>query len=531
MNRQLLLACALAGTIGAATTNAYGADEALLQILLQNKLITQAQYDAINQTAAKPASTAAGPGATGQRLPGQDEGLLDVLLANGLISQQQYAALQVKNADDRAKKQETKEAKITLGDGLKFKSVDGDFTAQLGAYAQMDSAWYDDDGTDLSDGTELRRARLSMSGTVLRDWDYKVEADFAGTTQGGSTNTVSLTDAYLRYNGFHAMSFTAGNFKVPFSLEAVSSGKYITFMERGLPFAFLNLRSLGGMAATAGNNWTAALGLFGNTVTSQNADDEGKSAAARVTFAPVYRKDRALHLGFAAQIRAPDQNASGSKRETVRFRSKPESNISSDGLFECSTVSATNTANPDPAVQNCVPANFGGTGGFGRSSGRLVDTGNISGDVNYYSLLGAEAAAIYGPFSVQGEYMRAYVNRELSRDAAFNGYYVYGSFFLTGESRNYRADKGTFDILQPEHPFSAGGGWGAWEVAVRFSSIDLNDEDVNGGRMQDLTVGLNWYPNAFMRLAANYVNVLDVNGGTHDGEDINAFQVRAQVSY
>lgn len=285
-------------------------------------------------------------------------------------------------------------------------------------------------------------------------------------------------------------------------------------MERGLPFSFLTLRRLGGMAAANGDNWTASVGLFGDSVTSQNTDDEGMQAAGRVTFAPFFQSDRALHLGASGSWVHPQQTATGTQLETVRFRSKPESNIISDGLGESATLSST-------------PGNT-----FGRSSGRLVDTGNIPGDVNYFTLFGGELAGIYGPFSVQGEYIRADVDRETGGDPGFNGYYGYASWFLTGESRNYKADKGVFDILQPLQPFSLKtGGWGAWEVAVRYSNLDLNDEGVRGGEIDDLSFALNWYPNPYVRLMANYVNVLDVDGGAHDGDNPDLFHLRAQVAY
>jgi phosphate-selective porin OprO/OprP len=314
---------------------------------------------------------------------------------------------------------------------------------------------------------------------------------------------VVVTDAYLRYNGFKPVSVTAGNFKVPFSLEAVSSGKYLTFMERGLPFAFLNLRSLGGMVSTNGNNWTGAVGLFGDTVTQQNNDDEGWGVAGRLTYAPWFQKDRVLHLGFSGQWRVPDANSDNATAlQTVRFRSKPESNIITDDLS--------------------------GTG----NAGRLVDTGNIAGDVNDYTFLGVEAAGVYGPASLQGEYIRTNVGRATKDDLAFDGYYIYGSYFLTGDLRNYKADKGVFDMIQPAKPFKLhSDGWGAWELAARYSALDLNDADVTGGEERNVTVGLNWYPNSFVRLMANYIHVLDINGGVHKNEDLDIFQVRTQVAY
>ncbi len=479
----------------------WATDEALLEVLRQNKLITDAQYEALKK---------AGQQKSERPLPAADQDVLDVLLANKLISQEQYAQLRVKTGQE---KKTDPEAKVSLKDGFKIKSQDGNFQAQVGTYIQFDSALYGNDRTDFSDGTELRRGRLSLGGTVFSDWDYKFEADFAGTTQGGTTNNVTVTDAFVRYNGFRPVAITAGNFKVPFSLEAVGSAKYMTFMERGLPFAFLTSRQLGGMISTNSDNWTAALAFFGDSVTSQNASDEGYGSSARITYAPLFQGDRSLHFGISSSYRVPPSNGTSPFNETVRFRSKPESNIISDGLGDASLITV-------------------GGQTFGRSSGRLVDTGNIPGDVNYYALFGGEFAGVYGPFSLQGEYIRANVNRETDGDLGFDGYYAYVSWFLTGESRNYKADKGIFDILAPKSPFSIKtGGFGAWELAARFSNLDLNDGTVNGGEIYDVTAGLNWYPNSYVRLMANYVNVLEVDGGAHDDDNPDVFQLRMQFAY
>jgi phosphate-selective porin OprO/OprP len=462
-------------------------DQALLEILLGNGVITKEQYEALKNGEEVKALTK-------KSAPAQDQRLLDVLLENGLISQAQYAALQVKGAQE---KKTDPEAKVSLKEGFKVKSQDGDFQVQPSGYVQFDSAWYDDEKTDFSSGTELRRARLALAGMILKDWDFKFEADFAGITRGGTVNNVTITDAFVRYNGFKPfselgpVSITAGNFKVPFGLETVGSNKYLTFMERGLPFAFLTLRALGGMVSTQGDNWTLSTGIFGDTVTTQGADDEGMLAAGRLTYAPLFQTDRLVHFGISGAWRKTTDN-------TARFRSKPESNIITES---------------------------------GPAEGRLVDTGSIR-NLDYYTLFGAELAAAYGPLSFQSEYIRAEVDRDLGGDLDFDGYYAYASWFLTGESRNYKPDKGVFDLIVPKRPFSLqSGGLGAWEIGVRFSEIDLNDGAINGGEEQNLTVGLNWYPNAFLRLMANYVDVLELDGGLHNGEAIDLFQLRAQLVY
>lgn len=196
-------------------------DEALLETLPGNGVITKEQYEALKKGEEVKAITK-------KPAPAQDQSLLDVLLENGLISQAQYAALQVKGAQE---KKTDPEARVSLKEGFKVKSQDGDFQVQPSVYVQFDSASYDDEKTDFSNGTELRRARIALAGTVLKDWDFKFEADFAGTTRGGTTNNVTITDAFVRYNGFKPfselgpVSITAGNFKVPFGLETVGSAK------------------------------------------------------------------------------------------------------------------------------------------------------------------------------------------------------------------------------------------------------------------------------------------------------------------
>ncbi len=484
-------------------------DAALLEVLRNNKLITDTQYAEL-KNAALPAAAPIERG-----IPQADQDVLDVLLANELITRAQFAALRIKLGQE---KMTNPEAKPALKEGFKLQTQDKTFTAQLGTYFQLDSAIYGNDETDFSSGTELRRGRLSLGGTLFSDWDYKFEADFAGTTQGGTTNTVTVTDAFVRWNGLRPVAITAGSFKVPFGLEAVGSAKYTTFVERGLPFAFVNLRRLGGMASTNGDNWTGSIGLFGDPVSSQNNDDEGQQVAGRFTFAPWFEVDRALHFGISGGWISPQQTtlaagSAGRFQETIAFRAKPESNMMSDSLTASTGLTAAGRT-------------------FGRSSGRLVDTGNIPGNVNSYSLAAAEIAGVYGPWSLQGEYTRAVVDRDRSGDLSFDGYYFYGSWFVTGESRNYRGDKGVFDVVTPRELFNPQyGGWGAWELAARYSTLDLNDGTVAGGEIKDLTLGLNWYPNAYVRVMANYVSVMGVEGGAHDGDNPNLFQLRLQFAY
>jgi phosphate-selective porin OprO/OprP len=93
----------------------------------------------------------------------------------------------------------------------------------------------------------------------------------------------------------------------------------------------------------------------------------------------------------------------------------------------------------------------------------------------------------------------------------FDGFYIQGSYFLTGEHRKYKTSTGAFDRVKPKENFSSASGTGAWEVAARYSQIDLNEGSVTGGRLRNVTVGLNWHLNPNMRIMWNYIRA-DLSG-------------------
>ena len=94
-----------------------------------------------------------------------------------------------------------------------------------------------------------------------------------------------------------------------------------------------------------------------------------------------------------------------------------------------------------------------------------------------------------------------------------------GAWTITGESRGYEFDGfsgGSFKNPKPDGIVGKGG-IGAWELALRYSQLNLNSNEFRGGNEKNFTAGLNWYATPNFKFMANYVNVLEVNEGPYSG--------------
>jgi phosphate-selective porin OprO/OprP len=160
-------------------------------------------------------------------------------------------------------------------------------------------------------------------------------------------------------------------------------------------------------------------------------------------------------------------------------------------------------------------------------------------------------------FLVDGEAYLINVNRQGLATNGFSGGYIQGSWMLTGEQRAYSPPAGTYLRPVPEHlflPFD-GSCCGAFELAARYSTIDLNDNftprpppgsnSVGGGQQTVYAVGLNWYPNANMRFMFDYLHgkinkrfstaagggITGTPPGTSVGGQFDAVVMRTQVAF
>jgi phosphate-selective porin OprO/OprP len=334
---------------------------------------------------------------------------------------------------------------------------------------------------ETEDGIYVRRGQVDISGRWGDSIRFRAQYDVAD-------KEVDFRDVYVDYTGLRQFDgLRVGFFPEPFSLEYLTSSKHVTFVERALPSAFAPGSNSGIMVydSLLEDRMTWALGGFWVTEGVNDNDYSGWSLTARMTGLPWTAPDSSefLHLGAAVSFRDSQENA-------IRFSTRPE---------------------------------------VGQGP-KYLDTLDIEADTAWQ--LGAEAAWIQGPLSFQSEFIYSPINTISSdmKDLAFYGYYLSTSFFLTGESRPYR--KGVFKAVVPNKDFSVeDGGWGAWEIAARFSVIDLEDHlDVpSAGRLGDLTLGLNWYLNRNTRFAFDYihsnVNRNDVNGSA------DMVQTRIQIDF
>lgn len=387
--------------------------------------------------------------------------LLETLRDNGVLSEEQYQQL--------AAEPPTASGRVEFSEqgGLRLLSADGLYSLHIGGRVEVHSAWYEDDGVDMGDGAILRRMRISLKGKLAGNWLYKYDYDVAADSLRG------VLDAYIGYRRSDGITFFAGNYRVPYSLEFQANPHAITFMERALPVAFAPGWRLGLAVQVPGRNWMLEAGVFGDRAfKASTAADSESLLAARFSGRPFRSGNRFLHLGAAVMYGSPGD------QQNWRYRSTPESRVTSVAV---------------------------------------VDTQAISG-VQNYTQQGLEAAYNHGRFNLQTEYMAVDLKRS-PHDLAFSGGYAQASLFLTRDSRRYKA--GRFVPVQPRNSWGHGG-HGAWEVAARYSTLDLNDRDVQGGEMTNLTVALNLYATRQVRFTAEHVRVLE--GPTEP----NAFQLRAE---
>lgn len=364
-----------------------------------------------------------------------------------------------------SQEEKSKQFSFKWDNGFKLTTPEEKFALKFGGRIMLDHGYFfQDDSLTANFGplqskteTELRRARLFVSGDIHKNLHFKFQLDFAG-------EEIGFKDVYIGASNIPIIgNMRVGHFKDPFRLSTLTSSKYITFMEVGQNEAFALSRNNGIIVFNdfLTDRVSAQFAAFRN---ANNTDDyvlkkDGYALTGRITGLAVKNdeKRQLLHLGIAYSYRKPES-------KIYRVSAKPSSNMAP----------------------------------------KYVSTGTIK-DVADISLINFETAYVQGPFSFQGEYLNSKVNT-ISSSLNFANYYGELSYFITGESKKFKGSYESFDRLKPNRDFNKKDrGPGAWEVALRYSNTDLTDKIILGGVQKDIALALNWYPNPITRLMLNYI--------------------------
>ncbi len=334
-------------------------------------------------------------------------------------------------------------------------------SGKIGLKLQLDAASFETDGEGTTQDQGVRRARLYTSGLffLMVPISYKLEAEV-------TDEDFYVREAYVWLAEIpYVQNLKVGHFKAPMTLEGLSSSSDLLFLERAAPVEAFNPGILfgiqpAGMSSDKRRTW--AIGWFANG--GQNDVSEASRspsrAIGRLTWLP-RREEGAdgvnlIHVGLSGQYLYSD-------RHEVQFRSRPENYFAP----------------------------------------RVVDTETL--DAEQATTWGIELAVQRGPLSVQSEFLQAIVDRIDNSDLVFQGSYVAASWLLTGESRPYKNASGVFGRVQPRREFSLGTrSFGAWECVTRISRLDLDSDDVKGGTMGLVTVGLNGYMSERFRIGFDF---------------------------
>ena len=408
-------------------------------------------------------------------------------------------------------------------------TADGDYSIGIYGIVQVDTGAYVDFRPEspfvgpqtLSNGVNARRARIGVAGTVARDWGYAFVYD-AGNSSDATPR--GLTTAQIMWTGPRGTAWELGYSSTYFTLDQSTGAADLLFLERASPSNIATSFNAGSARANAGARFFGERYWVGAYLTGPQIGDshtqsrERFGAIERATYQVATGSDYSIHLGVGVSELLHAPNSGPGTPAAISLSDRPELRI-------------------DPTT--------------------FLDTGQIGTPANPVTkgyVIDVETAATYRSLFWQGEYFHYQVDRAGLPNASFNGAYGQISWTLTGEAHPYNPQAGSYLRIRPRNPFSLKfGGWGAWEIAARFSYINLNSNIVSGdlqsatpgavlgGNQYGYTIGLNWYPNDLVRLMLDFNhidferfnagNLVGVPLGAPIGAKFDAISLRAQVSY
>lgn len=354
---------------------------------------------------------------------------------------------------------------------LKFKSKKGNFKAEINGAVMADYIHYSNAPEKFESGAEVQSLQLSLKLRLAKAVKFKFKYDY-------SEDEPELKDCALGFLIGDLAELTIGQFEQPSSLDGVTSSKEITFMTRAAPIeSFLPGRSQGVNLGIYGD-WMVL--QFGSYIEYEKDDEDVKlhdhiNYSFRNYVFSADEKGGAFHLGIWGIYGDPVENK-------YKLEVEPEAKINAKEILK---------------------------------SGKVKH-------VNHVTTAGFETGLIYGPLTAQAEYIHQDYSRFTGYDEFYyNGYYCSFSLMLTGEAKSYSQKDGAIKSPKPM------GEYGAFEIAVRSSNVDMTHYNRDRGEMDSYTLGINWYLNEGFRMMYNYTQT----ESTELREPMKYSQVRLQYAF
>ena len=321
---------------------------------------------------------------------------------------------------------------------------------------------------------------------------------------GGGVAVVQ--DAYFDARFAKVFNLRAGKQKPPLGQERLISATDILFIERALPTALVPNRDVGIQVYGDLAPWlTYQVGVFNGVIDGGSGDidtADSKDVLGRLLFSPFktggHERLQSLTIGIGGSggkevgtVAAPAlaQLRSGGQLVWFRYRT-------------------------DGTVPNTTVADGSRT--------RFTTHGQY-----YLGQLGLQAEYVVS----RQEVRRATTADEIEQQS----WQLTGSWVLTGETATGRA-------IAPRKPFAPGkGDWGAFEIVARANALTVDDAafpvfanpDASARQASAAGVGLNWYLNRNVKIAADY-ELTRFDGGAlagADRPDEHALFTRFQIAF
>jgi phosphate-selective porin OprO and OprP len=348
-------------------------------------------------------------------------------------------------------------------DGFFVQTPDGANRLLFGFVAQTDGRFSVDDPTPITNTFTMRKVRPTMSGRIAWYFDFKVMPDFGN-------GTATILDAYFDIRFSPKLRVRSGKDKTPVGYELLIGDAYLLFPERSLASSLVPNRDVGFQAlGDLSPKFSYAAGLFNGTAdgvssTTDVDGNNGKDLAARVVVQP--------------------------------FRSGANNGAALSGLGFQVGGSSGKQAGVLPTFRTSVGQSF-----FSYAAGTVASgtRTRVTPSLFYY----------YKSLGVFAEYVRSRqraTRATATREFTNTAWDVTASFLVTGENAGV-------GYTRPRSPFDpAAGTWGALQLVTRYAALNLDDEIFASGfaaassadTAKQFTVGVNWYPVAYVKYYATY---------------------------